>query len=263
MPAASSPEESVEGAHPAARPLALRLVEEGEMGVHALHPDVRQAPHLPDVVEGVGKRRPEAPEAGVHLDVDGGGPAGRPRRARHRASPRPVVHGRDEVVGEKGRDAFRERAAEHQDGQVDTSAADGERVLEAPGREGEGIAVVGEGARDPSRAVPVGVRLEGGDDLRVRSGEGPKLAQVVAKGREVEFGPVRSDGFQVSPLSSTCGRRGVLAGPGSAGVIRNRIHPTPRLHCRIGRSPGPGPGARESTEGMPRTLSRCGIGSRG
>ena len=172
------------------------------MGVHALHPDVRQASHLPDVVEGVGKRHPEASEAGVDLDVDGCGLSGRGRRTRHRLGPRPVVHGRDEVVGEKDRGGLRECASEHQEGQVDARAADGERVLEAPGRQGEGVAVVGEGARDRRRAVPVGVCLEGGDDLRFRIGEGPKLAQVVAKGREIEFGPVRSNGFQLLPLST-------------------------------------------------------------
>ena len=145
-------------------------------------------------------------------------------------------------MGEKGRDALRERAAEHQDGQVDTSAADGERVLEAPGREGEGAAVVGEGARDPSRAVPVGVRLEGGDDLRVRAGEAPEHAQVVAKGREVEFGPVRSDGFQVSPPFFDVWAPGRPGRPRQCGrdPEQDTPDPAPSLPDRAVAGPRPG-----------------------
>ena len=63
-----------------ARPLALRLVVEGEVGVDPFHPEARQALHLADVLEGVGQGHPEPPEPGVHLDVDRGGPTRPPLR---------------------------------------------------------------------------------------------------------------------------------------------------------------------------------------
>ena len=187
---------------------------------------------------GVGQRHSEPSEAGVHLDVDRGGPTGRRSGRRCRPGALEVVDGWHEIMLEEEREGCGKRAPEHHDRQVDARVADRERILDAARRKGEGVAVIGEDPRDGRRTVTVGVRLEGGDVLDFRTRDRAQGAHVVAQGREVELGPVRSDGFQLLLLS---GVSDVAAGPSAAALVvqhtPGRLSPTPaRRFFRHGRS---------------------------
>ena len=88
-----------------------------------------------------GRGTPEPPEAGVHLHVDRGLPARRFRGGRHRAGAGRVVHGWDEVVRGAGPGRLSGNAPPNiSSGRSTPASRMAEGVLEAAGREGEGIA---------------------------------------------------------------------------------------------------------------------------